>query len=85
VAASGASSGTPSPSSSLRSLPPLIQGPRTRLQQGIHQPKKYTDGTIRYGLFTAIGEPTTLSDAMEDDRWCNSMEEEYNALMENNT
>jgi hypothetical protein len=31
--------------------------PTTRLQQGIRKPKIYTDGTIRYGLFTALGEP----------------------------
>jgi len=29
--------------------------PRTRLQQGIRKPKLYTDGTIRYGLFTSTG------------------------------
>jgi hypothetical protein len=34
-------------------LPP--SGVRTRLQQGIRHPKIYTDGTVRYGLFTSTG------------------------------
>jgi histone deacetylase 1/2 len=64
---------------------PLIIEPRTRLQKGIRQPKQYTNGTICYGLFTSTGEPSTLSEALEDDRWCKAMQEEYNALMENKT
>jgi hypothetical protein len=30
---------------------------RTRLQSGIHKQMIYTDGTVRYGLLTATGEP----------------------------
>jgi hypothetical protein len=45
--------------------PPPIQALRTRLQQGIRKPKKYTDGTIRYGMFTSIGEPSKVSKALE--------------------
>jgi hypothetical protein len=85
VSASGASSGTPSPSLSLRSLPPPIQGPRTRLQQGIRQPKKYMMALFIMAFLLPQVNRFTLSDAMEDDRWCKAMEEEYNALMENNT
>ncbi|XP_071685400.1 uncharacterized protein [Lolium perenne] len=59
--------------------------PRTRLQQGIRQPKQYTDGTIRYGMFAATGEPQTLDEALKDARWCEAMSEEYNALLHNRT
>jgi hypothetical protein len=31
--------------------------PGTRLQHGIHKPKVYTDGKIRYSFFSASGEP----------------------------
>jgi hypothetical protein len=43
--------------------------------------KKYTDGTIQYGMFKSICEPYKLLVALEDDRWCKAMKEEYNALM----
>jgi hypothetical protein len=44
---------------------PMIQpampppGVCTRLQKGIHHPKKYTDGTVRYGMLSSTGEPLT--------------------------
>jgi hypothetical protein len=60
-------------------------GVRTRLQQGIRQSKKYTDGTIRYGMFSAAGEPSSLSEALGDSKWHQAMKEEYNALLENQT
>jgi histone deacetylase 1/2 len=60
-------------------------GPRTRLQQGIRQPKKYTDGTVRYGMLASTGEPRNLSAALNDPHWRAAMQEEYNALMENQT
>lgn len=31
--------------------------PRTRLQNGIHKEKVYTDGTVKYGCFTSSEEP----------------------------
>jgi hypothetical protein len=37
-----------------------VQGPCTRLQIGITKPKQYTGGTIRYDMFSSIGEPETL-------------------------
>jgi histone deacetylase 1/2 len=58
---------------------------RTRLQSGIHKQKIYTDGTVRYGLLTAIGEPTSTQDAFSDTQWRKAMEEEYNALLKNKT
>jgi hypothetical protein len=60
-------------------------GPRTRLQQGIRQPKKYTDGTVCYGMLASTGEPRNLSTALNDPHWHAAMQEEYNALMENQT
>jgi histone deacetylase 1/2 len=70
---------SPSPS-------PVILSPiRTRLQKGIRNPKKYTDGTVRYGMLSSTGEPCTLVEALDDENWCNAMNEEYKALMENKT
>ncbi|KAK1626914.1 hypothetical protein QYE76_001229 [Lolium multiflorum] len=64
------------------STPP---GPRTRLQRGIRQPKKYTDGTVRYGMLASIGEPRNLPDALADSHWRVAMQDEYDALMMNKT
>jgi histone deacetylase 1/2 len=58
---------------------------RTRLQSGIRKQKIYTDGTVRYGLLTATGEPTSTQDALSDTRWRKAMEEEYDALLKNKT
>jgi hypothetical protein len=52
--------------------PPLVVA-RTRQQHGIKKPKTYTDGTIRYGLFTSIGEPSTLAEALDDVHWNEAM------------
>jgi hypothetical protein len=60
-----------------------VAKPRTPLQKGIRQPKQYTDGTIRYVIFTSTGEPNTLVEALEDTRWHQAMQDEYDALMDN--
>jgi hypothetical protein len=60
-------------------------GPRTRLQKGIHNPKKYTDGTVRYGLLSSTGEPRNLPAALGDPNWHSAMKEEYDAPMQNKT
>jgi hypothetical protein len=80
--------GSPGPSSGSSAAPtanppppPPVQAPRTHLQQGICNPKIYTDGTIRYGMFKSTREPSKLLEALEDDRWCKAMPEEYDALM----
>jgi histone deacetylase 1/2 len=65
--------------------PPPPPGPRTHLQQGIRQPKKYTDGTIRYGMLSSTGEPRNLPDALNDPNWRAAMQGEYDALMLNKT
>jgi hypothetical protein len=79
-------SGAPSlPATS--SVPPPEQSslrPRTRSQAGIHKPKQYTDGTIRYGM-SAISEPATVLDALADNNWKKAMDLEYEALMKNKT
>jgi histone deacetylase 1/2 len=74
----------PSPSPVVQPVAPIV-GVRTRLPQGIHHPKRYTDGTIRYGMFSSTGEPTKLSEALGDANWRTAMEEEYNALLANKT
>jgi histone deacetylase 1/2 len=58
---------------------------RTRLQQGIRQPKQYTDGTVRYGFLATTGEPCSLSEALDHPQWRQAMNEEYDALIKNKT
>jgi hypothetical protein len=78
-----APSPTPSPDAQPQRPPPTRV--QTRLQQGIRQPKQYTDGTVRYGLFSSTGEPSTLFEALDTSQWRQAMEEEYHSLMENKT
>jgi hypothetical protein len=59
--------------------------PRTRLQKGIRQPKKYTDGTIRYSFLCSTGEPQNHHEALDNPNWRHAMDEEYDALMKNRT
>jgi hypothetical protein len=60
--------------------------PTTRAQRGIHRPRVYTDGTIRYGkhgFLTQSGEPYSVDDALADTNWKNAMDLEYGALIKN--
>jgi hypothetical protein len=57
----------------------------THLQQRIHKPKIYTDGTVSIGLFTSSGEPHNHQEALGDSRWKSAMDLEYDALMKNQT
>jgi histone deacetylase 1/2 len=59
--------------------------PRTRLQHGVRRPKTYTDGTVRYGLFSSSGEPNNLAEALTNQNWKQAMQVEYDALMKNKT
>lgn len=59
--------------------------PVTRLQKGIRKPRIRTDGTVRYGCFTSTGEPQSLEEALNHDKWKIAMDDEYEALMKNNT
>jgi hypothetical protein len=79
-------SSTPAPTV-VASLSPLSpERPQTRLQHGIHKPKTYTDGTVRYGhLGDAYKEPTNLHDELSNPHWKNTMDHEYSALMKNKT
>ena len=60
---------------------------RTRLQQGLIQPKNYKHIT-KYGLVCSTGEPgepNTIEEALSDDKWKKAMVEEYKALERNKT
>jgi histone deacetylase 1/2 len=59
----------------------------TRLQHGITQPKRYTDGTVRWCnvATSSVGEPATVADALRDQKWVDAMNSEYHALMKNKT
>jgi histone deacetylase 1/2 len=59
--------------------------PQTRLQSGIHKEKQFTDGTIRYGLLAANGEPNNLEEALGDANWKGAMDDEFSALQRNKT
>ena len=54
-------------------------------QKGIVQPKKLYPGMIRYGNFSATGEPQSLSEALGDANWRCAMNQEYMALQKNQT
>jgi hypothetical protein len=71
-------------------VPVLPVACRTRLQSGITKPKEYTDGTIRYdrikfGNYCSTGETSNSTEAFADARWKTAMDEEYSALMKNQT
>ena len=78
-------SSTPSESPEASPLPPTLQRPRTRLQSGIVKKKTFTDGTICYGNFCSTVEPHNLQEALDDPTWRKAMEEEYSALIKNQT
>jgi hypothetical protein len=45
----------------------------------------HTDGTIRYAFFTQTSEPEDVVDALQNERWREAMNEEYEALVKNKT
>jgi hypothetical protein len=47
--------------------------------------QKNIDGTVRYALLTSTGEPTKLTEALAGSNWKQAMQEEYDALLANNT
>lgn len=67
--------------------PEVPQGPVTRLQRGITKPKMYPDGTVRWGMLSTVHdeEPRSVEEALQDERWVQAMDNEYNALMKNKT
>jgi hypothetical protein len=40
---------------------------------------------VHYAFLTTSGEPTTIEEAMSHDEWHTTMDDEYQALMKNNT
>jgi len=61
----GSGSSVPDASASMPVPDPLPPRPTTRSQHGIRQPKRYTDGTIRWGMSAAVTEePSTVSEAL---------------------
>jgi hypothetical protein len=59
--------------------------PKTRLQNNIHHPKVYTDGTVRYAFLTTADEPKSVAEALSLAHWWEAMEDEYQALQWNKT
>jgi hypothetical protein len=59
--------------------------PVPRLRHGIRKAKTYTDGTVRYACLTGSGEPSSLEEALGNDKWKHAMDEEYNTLIKNKT
>jgi hypothetical protein len=57
----------------------------TWLQHGIHKPKVYTNEIVRYGFFSASGEPEDHHKALGDQRWKSAMDSEFGALLKNQT
>jgi hypothetical protein len=65
--------------------PEAVTRPKTRLQDGIRKEKVFTNGTVRYGCFAISEEPQDLSTVLEDKHWKAAMDDEFNALIKNNT
>ncbi|CAM8986787.1 unnamed protein product [Rhodiola kirilowii] len=69
------------------SAAPPVNQIRTRLRDGISQPKRYTDGTVRYDpnrrAFLAV--PATYRVALSEPAWRLAMEEEFSALCRTHT
>jgi hypothetical protein len=59
--------------------------PTSRLQSNIKKPKVYRNGIVRFAFLTTSGEPQSTDEAMSHEKWHGAMEEEYKALMKNNT
>jgi histone deacetylase 1/2 len=70
-------------------VPPAVPDaplrPKTRSQSGIRKEKQFTDGTVRYGLFAANGEPNNLEEALGNENWKQAMDDEFSALQRNKT
>ncbi|KAK1687246.1 hypothetical protein QYE76_048094 [Lolium multiflorum] len=49
------------------------------------QPRKYTDGTVPWCLSSTVDEPTNVQSPLAIPQWKEAMDEEYGALMRNNT
>jgi hypothetical protein len=89
AAAKGAAVESSMPSISATSTPAQETRLLTRAQRGIHKPRMYTDGTVRYdskkAFLNSVGEPNSLEDALENSNWKNVMDLEYDVLLKNKT
>lgn len=61
----------------------------TQIKDNIRQPKQCTDGTVYYGhnqraLLATTG-PASYIEALVDSRWKQVIDDEYNALLKNET
>jgi histone deacetylase 1/2 len=56
-----------------------------RASTRVRKPKEYTDGIVRWCLSAISEEPTNLQTALADPKWKEAMDEEYGALMHNQT
>jgi hypothetical protein len=65
----------------------VVTRPRTRLQDNIVKPKKFTDGTVHYGRLGLVStrEPQSLSEALDNENWKGAMDVEFSALKKNKT
>lgn len=66
-------------------LAPSETRPHTCARSGIWKSKTYADGTVRYGFLASNGEPNNLSKALVDPNWKQAMDNEYLALLKNET
>jgi histone deacetylase 1/2 len=66
---------------------PVPTRPTTRLQRGIQCPKTYTNGTVRWCMSAKVHEeePVSMDEALGNQKWCDAMDAEYQALLKNRT
>jgi hypothetical protein len=77
-------------SDSVAPAPPALENSTahqygTRLQNNIRRPKIRTDGTVTYSSVKVSDEPTSHITALSDPLWRQAMQEEFQALIQNNT
>jgi hypothetical protein len=73
------------PNSVAAPAPSEQNAPRTRLQAGIRKPKIFSDCTVCYGNSCVTEEPHNLSTALSDPNWKAATDDEFSALMRNQT
>ena len=73
------------------SQPESSAEPRRELRRCVRVPRRYTEGKVRYNPYRrreaslAVTEPTDHLEALEDENWHRAMDEEYQALIKNQT
>ncbi|KAK1630656.1 hypothetical protein QYE76_004971 [Lolium multiflorum] len=88
----GSGSSSSSSAAPSTSTVPAVSRPHTRSRSGIVRPKERTDGTVAWYaacMSAAISDPTaeprTYQAALSIPHWRDAMEQEYSALLRNNT